>query len=56
MTDSTPAAEYVCQCGHVLDDHERPRSLREPWGRCRVIVASTETRRCQCAEAWPVES
>lgn len=53
-----PAAELTCACGHLLDDHERPTGLREPWGRCRVQVAPKDPgpmTRCPCAEAWPME-
>ena len=50
-----PAAEYVCACGHLLDDHDRPTGLRQPWGRCRVLLSDGEVRRCDCAEAWPME-
>lgn len=51
-----PAAEYTCACGHLLDQHERPTSPREPWGECRAIVqVDGHTQRCDCREAWPVE-
>lgn len=48
----TPAAEYICACGHRLDAHNRPRADREPWGECRQIVGAS---RCDCSEAWPEE-
>ena len=52
------AAELTCACGHLLDDHARPTSTREPWGRCRVSVAPVNPgpmTRCDCSEAWPLE-
>lgn len=58
MATPKPAAEYMCACGHLLDDHERPTGLREPWGRCRVSIAPKDPgpmTRCVCNEAWPLE-
>lgn len=51
-----PAAEYVCACGHPLDEHDRPPAPREPWGGCnRIVEVNGATIRCECREAWPMD-